>query len=381
VSPFALRESSVTWFFRGAKDDNKTPHDAKQLTYPFPPLTTRTLSLNIKSVLSTYGLVLIAFITIPAIGCGRSQTNPAESNAPATAEIDLRDATITAEKIDQIVKNASLRRLRLSGSDVDDAAIARIATSPQLELLDLVNCKSLTPASLVSIGQIKTLRNLRLSGEIVTDDSIQNLKGLNRLAAILLQQTAITDSGIAVLGQLPQLKDVNLFGTPITDESFRIFKQLPNLEKLVLRGTAITGQNATALSELSSVKELDLSETAFSFTGMVSIAQMASLTKLNLWLTLVDDAGIQSLAGNTRLTSLNLDNVASITDASIDTIATLTSLQYLHLGGTSVTTAGILKLHPLTQLETLIATRLGLTDDDAPSIRKALPTLKRLDLD
>lgn len=332
---------------------------------------------------------LLVLLTVHAIGCGRSETSVPTTPPTASAtisgespvEIDLRDATITAQQIEQIVASDSLRRLRLGGSDIDDVAIAKIATLPQLELLDLVNCQSLTPAALVSIGQIKSLRNLRLSGQCVTDQSIQNLTNLKQMAAILLQQTAVTDSGISVLSQLPQLKDINLFGTSITDGSLATFKQHPKLEKLGLRGTAITGQDASPLAELATVKELDLSETAFASTGMPSVAAMPQLTKLNLWLTKVDDAGVESLLGNTRLTSLNLDNVASITDASIDTIATLTSLQYLHIGGTAATAGGIERLAPLTKLEILIATRLGLTADDATMIRKTLSSLQRLDVD
>jgi Leucine-rich repeat (LRR) protein len=345
---------------------------------------------------SLAALLSVVGLAIAIVGCGRSVSPPPQaspsgggadvgtSSIAATSdeiEVDLRDAVVTQDQVDRIASNRSLRRLRLAGSNVDDAAIAKFATLPKLELFDLVNCQSLTPAALVSIGQIRSLRNLRLSGNSVTDRSVQNLSSLKQLAAILLQNTAVTDSGVAVLGDLSELKDINLYGTAVTDASYDVFKRLPKLEKLVLRGTAITGESAASLSQLAMVKELDLSETAFGSVGLPAVAAMPQLTKVTLWLTKVDDMGLGQFKGNSRLLSLNLDNVSSITDASIDTIATLTSLQYLHLGGTSVTAAGIEKLAPLAKLETLIATRLGLTMENGESIRVTLPSLVRLDID
>ncbi len=349
------------------------------------------------------GLMVLSVTAVVALGlsgCGRSERQaaeqtptPAESNAPvqenvsqrsaagaAEVEVDLRNQSLSSEQIDAVVNNPALRRLRVAGSDIDDAALARLAAGSRLELLDAVGCERLTSAALASIGSLKSLRNLRLSGPAINDESVQQLAGLSDLAAVLLQQTEVTDRGVEVLAKLPKLKEVNLFGSrAVSDASLAALAELPALEKLRLRGTGVTGENAAALRQMNRVTELDLSETAFGNAGMPAVAAMPALTQLNLWLTPVDDQGIESLRGKRALTSLNLDNVSGITDASLAVIAEMSELSFLHLGGTSVTAEGLQQLKSLQKLRTLIITRLGLTPEDVERVRQMLPALTKLE--
>ncbi len=315
-------------------------------------------------------------ISRPASDAAAPQRTPGNT----AVEVDLRNQSVSPQQIEALVNNPALRRLRVAGSDIDDAALARLAAAAQLELLDAVGCEQLTGAALASIGSMRSLRNLRLSGPAVTDESIEQLAGLTGLAAVLLQQTEVTDRGVAVLTKLSNLKEVNLFGSKgVSDASIAVLAELPALEKLRLRGTGVTGNDAAALSLMSKVIELDLSETAFANAGMPAVAQMPALTQLNLWLTQVDDQGIESLRGKQQLTSLNLDNVSGITDASLAVIAELPELTFLHLGGTSVTAAGLQQLESLKKLRTLIVTRLALTPEDVERIRQSMPSLTKLE--
>src|SRR5690606_21518699 len=88
-------------------------------------------------------------------GCGRTEPQPAEQaaapgesaarpggkvNRPSEVEsgeveVDLRDQSISPQQIEALVRNPALRRLRVSGSDIDDAALARLAAETKLELL------------------------------------------------------------------------------------------------------------------------------------------------------------------------------------------------------------------------------------------------------
>jgi len=345
----------------------------------------------LKTCASTALLLLATFLVG---GCARQPEQPvdhsfdlaanqpvATPNLNAPHELDYRDTILSPQQKDDLAGSHGVRRLRLSGSNVDDETVRRIAALPKLESLDLVNCDAITAESLVAIGKIQTLRNLRLSGAAVNDQSIVQLAGLRQLAAILLQDTEVTDAGISVLSGFVHLKEINLYKTPITDAAFASFRPLVSLQKLVLRGTNVTGENATPLGELASVVELDLSETAFGNEGMTEVAKMSSLRKLNLWMTHINDRGLKSLRHNNDLTSLNLDNVSGITDQSINTLTQFQSLTFLHLGGTSITAAGLQQLQNLDQLETLIVTRLGLKIEEVELIRQQFPAIKRLDVD
>jgi hypothetical protein len=336
----------------------------------------------ILSITPRLAIFLLCLGGCSVVGCSRNATDQSQtvdSRPSGGVEIDWRGRVVSDADIDHWLSHVTLRRLRLGGSDITDDRLARIASLESLELLDLTDCASLTPDSLHSIGRLVGLRNLRLSGESVNDDSVAQLATLRKLSAILLRQTAVTDAGFTKLAVLDNLQEINLMGTGVTDASLATLARFPKLKKLVLRQTAIGGTDASALARMSTVVELDLSETAFGNTGMESVARMSGLRKLNLWLTAVDDVGAGHLISRPELTSLNLDNVRGITDDSLDVIAAMPSLTFLHLGGTSVTAAGLTKLHGLAKLETLIITRLGLTGDQVETVRRAMPSLIRID--
>lgn len=359
--------------------------------------------MRLHSACRTIVAAMIVFSLACSNGCGRRdrddsaylRDNSAQSGTSSSVaeqageldsdklavieEVDLRDGEITAERLDALAGNEALRRLTLAGSDIDDAGIDRLADLPRLTVLDLTGCESLTPTALDAIGRMRGLRNLRLSGPVVDDRTVTNLAGLSELAALLLRETALTDAGAAKLTSLSKLKELNLFGTPVSDASLESLAKLPRLEKLGLRGTAVTGRDVTALATMQNVVELDLSETGFDNAGMADVAAMPALQRLNLWLTRVDDSGVARLRDHAALTSLNLDNVSGITDESLPVIESLRSLTFLHLGGTSVTPAGLSRWAPPQQLETLILTRLGLPVEQAAALRQRLPGLDRLD--
>ena len=287
---------------------------------------------------------------------------------------------VTDELLAQWAADPGLRRLRLAESNMDDEGLVVLSKSPSIELLDLTRCVGVTSAGVNAIGQMTGLKNLKLSGPSIDDDSVRSLANLNNLAALSLQQTAVTDQGFKSLAPLKKLTELTLYGTPVTDDSLNIIAAFPALQKLRLRGTKVTGSGiGDAFAKMVLVVDLDLSETAFSNDGLASIGKMKNLRSLNLWLTQVDDDGVALLVEQTKLTLLNLDNVSGVTDRSLPLIATMQDLELLHLGGTSITAKGIENLYGLKSLKTLFITRLGLTQDDVAKVKAAMPWITKLE--
>jgi hypothetical protein len=297
---------------------------------------------------------------------------------PKLAEVILGGAAADDATLAPLAQSKSIRRVKAAGSAVGDATVERLAEANRIELLDLTDVTALTPEGVAMLGRMTGLRNLKLSGSSVDDQSVQAIGNLTNLAALALQQTAVTDEGISSIRTLEKLRELSLYGTPITDASLIWLSEMPELAKLRLRGTRVTGENAGALAVLP-VADLELAETDFGNAGMPAVAAMPNLQKLNLWLTKVDDEGLKHFTGKTSLVQLNLDNVSGITDRSLDVISGLITLELLHLGGTGINPEQLPKLHGLDQLKTLFVTRLGVSDAQAASLRQAMPKLTRLE--
>jgi hypothetical protein len=87
------------------------------------------------------------------------------------------------------------------------------------------------------------LEVLQMANEDVTDQTLENLKGLNSLHELDLSNTQVTDDGLKVLSELPKLEILKLNGTKVTDEGVRqhIFP-LDGLNELSLQRTSVTKQ-------------------------------------------------------------------------------------------------------------------------------------------
>src|SRR5262249_33517661 len=81
---------------------------------------------------------------------------------------------------------------------------------------------------------------LQMANPNVTDETLQNLKGLQQLRERHLDHPAISDEGLAVLATLPRLADLRLHGTAVTDHGFRKYVMgLDTLMNVDVTGTKI----------------------------------------------------------------------------------------------------------------------------------------------
>ncbi len=132
-----------------------------------------------------------------------------------------------------------------------------------------------------------------------------------------------------------------------TDTGLTYAAQLPNLEKF----TAFESQSeARCLKQFEGHKKLrsiemgccNLKEEYFKY-----LPSLPQLQYLNLGHTLTTDAGVKLLSGCKGLLVLNLTDNPKVTDQSIDNILQLKNLQNLSLDGTAVTFKGAIRLTPL----------------------------------
>jgi uncharacterized membrane protein len=87
-----------------------------------------------------------------------------------------------------------------------------------------------------------------LGRTVVTDASLDTLKGFTHLRALHLERTAITGSNLGKLSSLSQLTYLNLSGTKVTAQGIEPLKKMPQLRHLYLFDTPAETDGTTARS-------------------------------------------------------------------------------------------------------------------------------------
>ena len=210
------------------------------------------------------------------------------------------------------------------------------------------------------LSSLKQLNSLRLRSEAVNDDVIQHIANLN-LTTLDVGGCKVTDAAMETIATLKKLKDLGLYNLPISDQGFAILTACTQLEKLNLRATKITDDALIqSLPNFKLLKSLEISETKIGDPAIPAIALLANLTDLNLWLTQTSDAGVEQLAV-VKLQRLNLDNIPELTDRAAVAASKISTLQFLHMGKTSITDKGLSAIEKLPNLNKLHINNTNIT--------------------
>ena len=79
----------------------------------------------------------------------------------------------------------------------------------------------------------------------VTDLTLENLKGLNFLTELDLNNTQVTDAGLSIIKDLPALTTLRMKNTRITDQGFQMsLTEKTSLLQLDLTGTQVSLETA-----------------------------------------------------------------------------------------------------------------------------------------
>lgn len=287
-------------------------------------------------------------------------------------DLSLEGSRISDEKLEELTKISTLRKLRLRGTSVTAEGIKKLASLTELEVLDLRDCPSIGDVGLQVIGSFAKLKSLLVNGEGVSDSGFASLRSLANLQLLVLPRSNVTDEGLGALRDLKKLKELDLFQASISDAGLRNLSDAKELSKLKIRGTKITSAGLEVIVGLSKLAELDLSETAVDDLALEFIVQCPSLVDINFLRTGITAAGIEKLSGM-KLKRLNLDDVRGVSDACLPSLAKIESLEFLHLGKTSVSDAGVSSLAQLKGLKTLILENTQVSAAKIEELKKTLP--------
>lgn len=294
---------------------------------------------------------------------------------------------------------SNLHHLEMALPPITSVALGHLLQLP-IHTLELVNARYLKDADFLTIATLP-LRKLNIAMADVTDTAFFNLAGL---AATLEHLDAcsvpITDFGTTALTALPSLKFLRLaMCSQITDAGLGVLANLsatrmdlshlslptsvgfaslgainngsfnlsfcPNFDRNSLAGICANGTlktlNLRANYKLSSadltclpqsVRFLNLEACSFVDDSVLAFFGTLNLETLNLKRCNITDLGLIYLIA-LALKKLNVSCCEQVTDAGLDKLASISSLNYLNLSQCPIGDAGLKHLEVLPHLAVL----------------------------
>jgi beta-lactamase regulating signal transducer with metallopeptidase domain/thiol-disulfide isomerase/thioredoxin/protocatechuate 3,4-dioxygenase beta subunit/Leucine-rich repeat (LRR) protein len=249
-------------------------------------------------------------------------------------------------------------RLTVNTNGVENLSFLEALGPDDIQALNFVYpLKRLDDNGLAHLAGLAGLRLLRLDGASIHGEGLRHLTKLKRLESLGLHSTEVGDEALKHVGQIRSLLALGLATTPVTDKGLAHLRNLNLLQTIALGQTSITGRGFSHLAGLESLTYAHLYGSGLTDEGLREIAKLKSLEILYLGGTKVTDRGIAHLEDLTRLRELHLTGTDDISDASLEHIGKITSLESLDLPD-GVTDAGLQYLTSLKRLKRLNISRM-----------------------
>jgi Tat protein translocase TatC len=203
----------------------------------------------------------------------------------------------------QLDQQHQVTSVALSGPEIHDEHLEQLdpLRLEHITALDLRDA-SISDEGLESVVRLKRLERLNLTGTTLTDDGIETLVALGQLKTLLVSSPQVTDAGLQAIARLTQLEELNLVGTAITDDGLAHLAQLKSLKSLAIAGQHITDVGLAAIAtHCTGLVRLELAGTQITDNGLAVLKQLPRLEVLNLNV----DARTASQIGNEAFVSVS----------------------------------------------------------------------------
>ena len=144
-----------------------------------------------------------------------------------------------------------------------------------------------------------------------TDDALQHVAALEKVASVLLNDLPITDDGLAHLAEWKApVGNLDLRGCSVSNDGLAYLKSLKSLKAIRLNGTSgattVDDGGLQHLVDLTNLKVLALDGLWVSEVGLESLDRLVNLEELYLKSTTISDEGLRLLARYPKLKKLRL---------------------------------------------------------------------------
>lgn len=297
--------------------------------------------------------------TTPGKRLGKDSLNNSSSTTNSSKSTDSGGMTLDAFKriptnqiqdhhLEALAADANVvdkvDELNLYMSAVTRKGLETLGKFPNLTVLKAQQVRAL-PGNMDAIGKLKSLKELELVGNPLTDEDFAQIVSLTKLEVI------------------------NITGTQITDDGFRCFNQMPNLAVMVmdkmghLQGKGFKYVNRNSIREIKangsnigyyafqslggseSLETLWLNGARVTDNAMQGIGRCPNLTTLRLERNDLTNKGIGYLKNHQKLESLVLSGNTRLNNQALGHLTKCNSLKMVNVSGTTCSTDVVEEFH------------------------------------
>ncbi|HKR10427.1 MAG TPA: hypothetical protein VJT15_00100 [Pyrinomonadaceae bacterium] len=312
-------------------------------------------------------------------------------------EVDLLGCTTGDGALAALTGKPNLRRLK-TGRNVTDDGLALLhqfpafktwrGEEPEFGLMSF----GADPTNLLLDGPFtrKGLNSLRgLDGLVgltffwhashLRGDDLQGLDGLSNLSYLGCQDALCDDDAMRHIAALPQLRMLMGQGAVATEEGFRSLSQSQTIE--YFWGRECPNFNSRAFVALSRMPALKGLAVSCKLVDDASLARLSDFPSLKELVPMgVGDDGFRHIGRSERLESLILMYCRDTTDAATSHLVKLPKLKKYHAGYTLITDASLELLSRITSLEQVSFEGCKFITDGGIPFLTTLPHLRELSI-
>lgn len=238
-------------------------------------------------------------------------------NLPYLRELMLQNIRFSSDELLKIpIDLKGLKSLKLKQVHLPQAAIDSIQYMTQLEALDLSGlmiCIQPEPVKKLPIGEYNVEANTSVRDDEFSDIHSSILKPLKRLTSLDISMSDIGDATIQYIAPLTNLLSLKLEGTRVTDAGMHRLSNLVYLRHLSVSAAERLFKNSYKDNEwllnFTSLVALEMNGTKATDAISSSLSTLTNLQHIDLGATSVGAATVRCLPFLENLVSLNLAGV------------------------------------------------------------------------
>ncbi len=231
-----------------------------------------------------------------------------------------------------------IESISMQGHSLSDVGVLIFETMPGLMELQLQyphkSAKGLSNLSLASLGKIRHLRFLILSGNNqITTEGVRQLGVRVDMEKLAFDYNPnVTDEFVGVIcASFPNLKGLDIMSTRVGDEGLMQLARLKSLTRLnagvasdsdptlAIPFAKVTDRGLLAISQVLTLESLSVSGIGITDNGVQSLQRLPKLNELSLGFTEITNESVPHLVGMKSLNSVVLRNT-KLTPIAIKTL-------------------------------------------------------------
>lgn len=238
------------------------------------------------------------------------------NKAGQITEVDLTLTSVTDDDLAKLAAFPELQKIVLSHARISDLGIAELRPLKKVTYLECYYCDYLTDGAIAYIKQWTNLEYLNVHGTEVTSRVFEHLAGMKKLKRLHVGFSRVNDDGFDALSSLESIEELHIGGNKMSGLALPLLRLLPNLKSLNVNGSQRTDSGRWGLM-LTDV-------------NIETIAALTQLEALNIGGAIVSDAGMKALESLVNLQNLDLSRM-ELSDKGLEPLAKLTKLRRLSL--------------------------------------------------